>query len=220
MTQRLHMQRDDEGFTLFELLIVIIVLAILAGIVVFSVGTSSANAATSACQTDAQAVLTAVEEYKAAVGVYPGDVSLQNPAGSPPDAQGNPTQNPYGPTPLPTYGQSWNILGYQLPGTYGLLGDVGDPNNPSATWTAPDGATVGPFLRQLPSQVHFRIVTDGEGNVYVYPPGTSGIPFEGPTMIGASVETLLGIQPPTGQQSPLLNFALDPGICSNPNIVK
>jgi hypothetical protein len=136
------------------------------------------------------------------------------------DAQGNPTQNPYGPTPLPTYGQSWNILGYQLPGTYGLLGDVGDPSNPAATWQAPDGETVGPFLRALPSQNHYRIITDGEGNVYVWPP-TAPIPFEGPSMIGETPYSLLGAKEPNGQpDNNSLNFAQDPGICSDPNIVK
>jgi prepilin-type N-terminal cleavage/methylation domain-containing protein len=212
MTQRLRKQRDQRGFTLIELLIVIIILAILAGIIVFAVGSSSANAATSACQSDAQAVLTAVEEYKAAVGVYPGDVSLQNPAGSP-------NQNPYGPTPLPTYGQSWNILGYQLPGTFGLLGN---PSSSGATWTAPDGTVVGPFLRQLPSQNSYRIITDGEGNVYVWPPlGIGLVPYEGPTMIGETAYSLIGAKESNGQpDNNLLNFALDPGICSDPNIVK
>jgi len=204
MTQRVRRQRDEMGFTLFELLIVIVILAILAGIVVFSVGSSTANAAATACQTDAQAILKAVEEYKAEVGVYPGDVSLQYPQGP---------LNP-SPTPLPTYGQTWDLLGYQLPGTYGLLGD---PSSPDATWVAPDGATVGPFLRQLPSMVHYRIVTDGEGNVYVYPPdGTGHIPFQGPTMIGQTVFSTLGIS----TDHNLLDFTLDPGICSDPNVVK
>jgi prepilin-type N-terminal cleavage/methylation domain-containing protein len=212
MTRQVGRRRDELGFTLIELLIVIIILAILAGIVVFAVGTTSANAATSACQSDAQAVTTAVEEYKAAVGVYPGDISLQNPAGSI-------NQNPLGPTPLTTYGQSWNISGYQLPRTYGLLGDVGDPSNPAATWVAPNGATVGPFLRQLPSQTNYRIVTDGEGNVYVIPPagpGVHGLPNQGPMLIGQTVDYFL----PTTGDSNALNYAQDPAICSDPNVVK
>ena len=52
-------RRNEEGFTLFELLIVIIILAILAAIVAFSVGTSSASAMTSTCQSDAKAFASA-----------------------------------------------------------------------------------------------------------------------------------------------------------------
>jgi general secretion pathway protein G len=67
--------RSEEGFTLFELLIVIVILAILAGIVAFSVGTSGAGAATSSCQSDAKAFETALQEYNTDIGTYPGQVS-------------------------------------------------------------------------------------------------------------------------------------------------
>jgi prepilin-type N-terminal cleavage/methylation domain-containing protein len=63
--------RHEEGFTLFELLIVIIILAILSAIVVFSVGSSRANALTSSCQSDAKAFGSALEQYNAQVGSYP-----------------------------------------------------------------------------------------------------------------------------------------------------
>jgi general secretion pathway protein G len=64
--QRMIARRDEGGFTLIELLIVIIILAILAAIVVFAVGNTGQNAAAASCQTDAKAVETALEEFKAA----------------------------------------------------------------------------------------------------------------------------------------------------------
>lgn len=72
MNQRIKFERHESGFTLFELLIVIVILAILAVIVAFSVGTSRANALSSSCQSDAKTFASALEEYKAQVGVYPG----------------------------------------------------------------------------------------------------------------------------------------------------
>jgi len=127
MSQRLTERRTEEGFTLFELLIVIIILAILAAIVAFSVGTSGANALGSACQTDAKAFATALEQYKAQVGSFP----------------------PLGPLPPPAPSYTW-LTTQQLAA----------------------GQMVGPFLRQLPSTSNYQIVTDGNGNVFVYPATT------------------------------------------------
>ena len=71
VSDRIRGTTMEEGFTLFELLIVIIILAILAGIVAYSVGSSRAGAVTSSCQSDAKGFATALEEYKADVGQYP-----------------------------------------------------------------------------------------------------------------------------------------------------
>lgn len=63
--------QSEEGFTLIELLIVIVILAILAAIVVFAVGTTTTNAVQASCQSDAKAVETALEAYKAQNGTFP-----------------------------------------------------------------------------------------------------------------------------------------------------
>src|SRR5882672_6400138 len=66
-----HQNLLERGFTLVELLIVIVILGILAGIVVFAVGNLSSNAKTNACSTEKSTVGTAAEAYKAQMGVYP-----------------------------------------------------------------------------------------------------------------------------------------------------
>jgi prepilin-type N-terminal cleavage/methylation domain-containing protein len=208
MSQRIGWQRNEEGFTLFELLIVIIILAILAGIVAFSVGSSTANASTSTCQSDAKAVETALEEYKSAVGVFPGDVSLQIPQISPPAV------------PLTTYGQSWNTPGtLQLPGTFGILGNQASSDG---TWTAPNAVVVGPYMRQLPSTQHYQILTDGQGVVFVLPAKglSTSIP---PPRQGATLDNWkvfnANNSSAASSDSNSLNFETNPGICADPNIV-
>ena len=61
----------DEGFTLVELLIVIVVLGILSGIVVFGVARFRTDATTAACQADVKTVSVAADAYDAQVGTYP-----------------------------------------------------------------------------------------------------------------------------------------------------
>ena len=67
---RVNTARQD-GFTLVELLIVIVILGVLAGIVVFAVGNSKQDADTAACQATNKTVSVAAEAYKAKAGVYP-----------------------------------------------------------------------------------------------------------------------------------------------------
>jgi len=207
-------KRDEGGFTLIELLIVIIILAILAAIVVFAVGSTGANAKTAACNSDAKTFETALESYKAEVGVYPGDPSLTG-----------------GSAAQITQGQTWigatapnlglNVSPITPPGTippgngvFGLLGDNGTsasdtvsalspiasttPNMTGAgissggNWVAPNGSTVGPFLRSLPNSTHYQIWTDGKGGVFVF----------GPTVnVTAALMTSAN------------NFDITPGIC-------
>ena len=55
----------ERGFTLVELLIVIVILGILAGIVVFAVGNLTSSAQSNACATEKSTIVTADEAYKA-----------------------------------------------------------------------------------------------------------------------------------------------------------
>jgi prepilin-type N-terminal cleavage/methylation domain-containing protein len=200
-------RRGEGGFTLFELLLVIIILAVLSGIVAFAVGSTRTNSVSAACTSDAKAFGTALEEYKALVGVFPGATALQ--------VTGSTNPNPQ---PLPNQGQVWGLTTYlqtlQLPGTYGLLGD---PSTPDGTWTAPNGQVVGPFMRELPSTQHYQIVTDGQGGVFVYPYASSDAPIN---LSAAAMDNnvtaghVLGIA-----DTKPLNFEVDPGICSDPNVV-
>jgi prepilin-type N-terminal cleavage/methylation domain-containing protein len=61
----------ERGFTLVELLIVIVILGILAGIVVFAVGAMTTNAKATGCSAEKITISHALEAYKANTGVYP-----------------------------------------------------------------------------------------------------------------------------------------------------
>lgn len=64
----------DKGFTLVELLIVIVILGILATVTVFAVRGITDNAQTNACETDEKIVNTALEAFFADNGDYPTDL--------------------------------------------------------------------------------------------------------------------------------------------------
>lgn len=69
MLDRIRTQKaNDEGFTLIEMLIVIVVLGILAGITVFGVSTFRSDAQTSACSADLKTVQVAAEAFNAKTG--------------------------------------------------------------------------------------------------------------------------------------------------------
>ncbi|MEY2581848.1 MAG: ral secretion pathway protein [Ilumatobacteraceae bacterium] len=63
----------DKGFTLVEILIVIVILGILATVTVFAVSGITDKGKTSACQTDAKTIQTAEEAFSANTGAYTND---------------------------------------------------------------------------------------------------------------------------------------------------
>lgn len=59
----------DDGFTLVELMIIMLILAILASIIVFAVQSLEGSTAASACLSDYKTIETAQETYRGQVGV-------------------------------------------------------------------------------------------------------------------------------------------------------
>ena len=80
MLKQLRSDQDqniiERGFTLVELLIVIVILGILAGIVVFAVGNLTSNAQKNSCATEKSTIITADEAYKAQTGSYTDTTGL------------------------------------------------------------------------------------------------------------------------------------------------
>jgi general secretion pathway protein G len=72
-----HRNRSaDRGFTLVELLVVIVVLGVLAGVVVFAVNGISNRGQTSACAQDISTLRTAEESYYAVNSSYADEATL------------------------------------------------------------------------------------------------------------------------------------------------
>ncbi len=72
LTQR---RPGDAGFTLVELLIVIVVLGILSGIVLFGVARFRSDANAAACKADLATVNVAADAYDAQTGNFPANVA-------------------------------------------------------------------------------------------------------------------------------------------------
>ena len=69
-----RMRESEAGFTLIELMIVIVILGVLAGIVLFAVGGVQDKGQVAACKSDVKTISVAVEAYYAKHGSYPPDL--------------------------------------------------------------------------------------------------------------------------------------------------
>ena len=65
-----RLEKKEEGFTLVELLVVIVILGILAAVVVFAVGGITDKGQSSACKADKRTLETAEEAHFAKNGTY------------------------------------------------------------------------------------------------------------------------------------------------------
>jgi prepilin-type N-terminal cleavage/methylation domain-containing protein len=75
----LHKKRDQKGFTIVELLIVIVVIGILAALVVTTYAGIQAKARDSKRQTDMQALQTQIEGFYASNNYYPSLADINDP---------------------------------------------------------------------------------------------------------------------------------------------
>ena len=69
--EEVQVEKRDKGFTLVELLIVIVILGILATVTVFAVRGITDQGQTSACAADKKTLEVAAEAYMAQNGAYP-----------------------------------------------------------------------------------------------------------------------------------------------------
>jgi len=72
-----HTKDQDKGFTLVELLIVIVILGILATVTVFAVTGITNKGKTSACKSDMKVLQVAEEANNANTGVYADQATLK-----------------------------------------------------------------------------------------------------------------------------------------------
>jgi len=80
---RREVESSERGFTLVELLIVIVILAILAAMIVLAVQNMSGQTSKASCEFDSQTVDHAALAFRAQVGVYPNSTAeLESPAGT------------------------------------------------------------------------------------------------------------------------------------------
>ncbi len=78
MLQKLKSHKAEQGFTLVELLIVIVVIAILAAIVISTFAGVQARARDTERQTDVKAIASALEVYYTDNGGYPTSAAMSS----------------------------------------------------------------------------------------------------------------------------------------------
>jgi type II secretion system protein G len=132
MHRMLERARNEEGFTLIELMIVIVILGVLAGIVIFAVGGVTDNGDVAACKSDVKTLSVAVEAYRAKTGGYPAHLE--------PDLTTTPNQF--------------------LRGQTSLSGDTLAQKSYTITYQGNSGATAGQLVVTANAGAPANLVTD------------------------------------------------------------
>ena len=95
-----HKRRYNSAFTIIELLVVISIIIILAGLILSTVGYVQKKGARSRAEAEIAAMSAAVESYKADNGIYPTDSDT---TALKPNTMGDPTQTSYQKASLSLY---------------------------------------------------------------------------------------------------------------------
>lgn len=178
MLQRRHPPRmsarrpsDDHGFTLVELLVVVIILGILAAVVVFGVSRFRENAVESACKADVKQVTTAalsyVSKYQAAAPSTPAMAEF---------LQSYPSNDDYTVTYAPGAGSAFSVTATKSDGSACGTSSGGGGGGPVATTfavAAPASATAG-------TAFNVTITAESGGSTDNSYTGSKTIVFTGP----------------------------------------
>ena len=67
---------DSTGFTLVELIVVVVIIGVLAAITIFGIRGARESSVVAACRADANTFLKAIESYKLREGAYPNNLGI------------------------------------------------------------------------------------------------------------------------------------------------
>jgi prepilin-type N-terminal cleavage/methylation domain-containing protein len=142
----------EGGFSLIELLVVIVILGFLSAIAVFAIGNLSGSSSQSTCQTTFRSVQLAVEAYKSQMGGYP-NATVANGGNQSLPATDNDLSSQNAAAAVTGAGSELFANGNTLPNTVA------------------SAATGGPWLKDLPVGLgHYwlSVSNDGTGTISVY----------------------------------------------------